>query len=302
MPTGRKLALFIGIAFVASWAVAGTFAAMGGQWGTPAAAAVWRLYTLPPALAALAVKGALCKEPLLGPLGLSLSLNRWWLIAWLVPVTLVALAWTLGGAMPGAELATDLESFLAHFRGRGDPEQFAQFERHVRESVADGGVSPILRMLMQAMVAGVTINAITSLGEELGWRGFLHHELGTLGQGFWRRSATVGLVWGVWHMPAVLIGFGYPGEPAAGAPLMVAWCMLAAPIFAYVRERSGSLFAVAILHGTLVGVRELPSLATNGGGALTVGVYAAPGFIALAVVLALLWIHDRYVASSRLMA
>ena len=66
----------------------------------------------------------------------------------------------------------------------------------------------------QVLMAGPTINAIVALGEELGWRGLLMHELKSLG--FWRSSFAIGFFWGLWHLPMIVNGYNYPGYPILG--------------------------------------------------------------------------------------
>ncbi len=264
------------------------FTALGGKGGTPASAAVWRLYTLCPAMMALLVRGAISQQPLLGPLGLSLKLNRYWMVAWLLPIGLTAASWLLSGLVPGISVSTDIQTFLDHFQSRAgaDPEAYATFEKQVRESIADGP-HPAFRMLLQAMVAGMTLNALTALGEELGWRGFLSHELaahknaahaasnkrnadqsqavgsGNVDRAFWNRSWIVGGAWGLWYLPFALTGFPFPGAPVTSAFLLPLWCLATGPLFAWLRVRSGSIFAVGILHGTWFGLIELPHLVTR---------------------------------------
>lgn len=44
-------------------------------------------------------------------------------------------------------------------------------------SLATLPFDPVWIMLIQGLIAGITINAIAEFGEELGWRGFLVKEL-----------------------------------------------------------------------------------------------------------------------------
>lgn len=296
MPARRKIGMFLAITFVASWSIALTFMALGHAWEGPLAQAVGMLFMLPPALAALIVKGPVAKDPVADDLGLRLRPNRWWMAAWLVPPLLLGITLGVSALLPGVDVVFGAEAFIDFFRERVPAEQLEQFEREVRSG---DQIDPLLRMLIQAMVAGVTINAVIALGEELGWRGFLHHELAL---GFWRKSAVIGVVWGVWHAPIVALGHNYPEHPAAGVGLMVAWTVLTAPVFTYVRERSGSVASAAILHGTLNAIGGLPLIATRGGNDLLTGFTGFAGFVAVGAVLGLLYLHDRFVATERLMA
>jgi membrane protease YdiL (CAAX protease family) len=58
--------------------------------------------------------------------------------------------------------------------------------------------------LIQGLFAGITINAVAGFGEELGWRGFLLREFDYMG--FWKSSAIIGVIWGIWHAPLILQG------------------------------------------------------------------------------------------------
>jgi membrane protease YdiL (CAAX protease family) len=62
-------------------------------------------------------------------------------------------------------------------------------------------------------------NAILGLGEELGWRGYLLPKLLPLGKT--KAYIIIGVVWGLWHLPLILIGFTYPGQPLLGVLLFI---------------------------------------------------------------------------------
>ena len=291
MPPRRKIGVFLAITFFASWTIAGTFIALGHAWDGPMAQAVAMLFMMPPAFAALIVKGPMAKDPVRTDLGLVVSPNRWWLVAWLVPVALFGLVLAVSELLPGVDIALGVDAFVDHWRERVPPDQLAQFEREVR----DAGMDPVLRMLIQAMVAGVTINAIVALGEELGWRGFLHHELPL---GFWPKALVIGAIWGIWHAPIVALGHNYPQHPGLGVGLMVLWAMAISPVFAYVRERSGSVISAGILHGTLNALGGFPLIVTRGGNDLLTGFTGLAGFVAVLGVLGLCVAHDRLIAET----
>ncbi|MEM4580775.1 MAG: CPBP family glutamic-type intramembrane protease, partial [Candidatus Korarchaeum sp.] len=56
-----------------------------------------------------------------------------------------------------------------------------------------------LMLMVSGFLSGITINALASLIEEIGWRGFMLEE--TMRYGFLRSSLVVGLAWGVWRLP-----------------------------------------------------------------------------------------------------
>ena len=129
---------------------------------------------------------------------------------------------------------------------------------------------------------GITINAVAAFGEELGWRGLLQREFGFMG--FWKSSAIIGLVWGIWHGPIILQGHNYPEHPHAGVLMMILFCLLLSPLFSYVRLKAQSVIAAAVIHGSLNATVGLAIIVVKGGNDLTVGVTGLAGFIVLTLV------------------
>jgi membrane protease YdiL (CAAX protease family) len=69
------------------------------------------------------------------------------------------------------------------------------------------------------LVVAPFFNGLFGFGEELGWRGYLLPKLMPLGKP--RAYALLGLIWGLWHLPLVLVGFTYPGHPLLGALMFI---------------------------------------------------------------------------------
>jgi membrane protease YdiL (CAAX protease family) len=97
---------------------------------------------------------------------------------------------------------------------------------------------------------GLVFSTVESLGEELGWRGFLVPELARA-YSFTATAFISGIVWSVWHYPAVFF-LAYHGE--APRPFEIAsltlQLMAGSFVLAWLRLRSGSVWTAAILHGT----------------------------------------------------
>ena len=161
---------------------------------------------------------------------------RWNIGAWAVPLFagLVAysIVWIVGlGGFPNPEtVAAWAERF-----GLGGAPTFIVI-----------GVGVIM-----LATAGIIGSLARALGEEIGWRGFLILELRKL-MPFWAVGLVSGVIWGLWHVPAIL-GTDYnagAGSPAFQVSLFFANVIAASVIFAYFAFRSRSLWPAAILHAS----------------------------------------------------
>ena len=286
MTSGRKIGVFLALTAVPSFSLVIAFWQLGGKLDSPAGVAITMLYSMPPAFAALAVKGAMAKDPVIADLGLRLRPDRWFFVAWLLAPLLLGLAMGIGWMLPGVEPALSVNAFVDAFRDRVPAGQLASWEHEVRSL----GYHPALYMLLRGMVAGLTLNAVLALGEELGFRGLLHHELGGP---LWRKSLVTGLIWGIWYAPLVLLGHNFPEHGAVGLGLWLPWCMLCSVILGYLRERSGSVIAPAVMRGTLNSLGSLPLILTAGGSDLWTGHWGVAAGAAMAVGVLGVAIYDR---------
>nr|WP_281500564.1 CPBP family intramembrane glutamic endopeptidase [Kordiimonas marina] len=91
-------------------------------------------------------------------------------------------------------------------------------------------------------------NYATALGEEIGWRGFLAPRTNTA-FGFAAGTLFTGVVWGLWHMPLVILGGYHAGGALAyeiGSFMLLVVSI--SGILAWLRTASGSLWPAATLH------------------------------------------------------
>jgi hypothetical protein len=110
--------------------------------------------------------------------------------------------------------------------------------------------SPVATFATVLFVGGVFTLPLT-IGEEYGWRGYLLPHLLPLGQV--RATFVLAAIWGVWHLPMLLIGLNYPGEPlSAVLPVFLATVALMAFPFTWLYVASGgSVLVVAVMHAAL---------------------------------------------------
>jgi membrane protease YdiL (CAAX protease family) len=100
---------------------------------------------------------------------------------------------------------------------------------------------------LQAVVLAPFLALLIAFGEEYGWRGYLQGELIKLGKV--RGILLVGVIWGLWHAPVILMGHNYPGYPLLGVLLMVLYTIALAFVFGFAVLKSGSVWLAAFLHG-----------------------------------------------------
>ena len=110
---------------------------------------------------------------------------------------------------------------------------------------------PMGSLLAILTFVGVPIGTLLAFGEEFGWRGYLLPKLLPLGEV--KAALIVGLIWGPWHLPMLIVGLNYPGQPIIA---VLAVFLLSATLLSFLHTRfyvaSGySLIAVALLHGSL---------------------------------------------------
>jgi uncharacterized protein len=106
-----------------------------------------------------------------------------------------------------------------------------------------------IAMLVQGIIGGSTISLPFMFGEELGWRGLMLSETRNLG--FLKANVFIGIVWGIWHLPVILMGHNYPHHPYLGIIMMCLFTVSVSPLFAYVRIKTKSILGACMLHGMI---------------------------------------------------
>jgi membrane protease YdiL (CAAX protease family) len=110
---------------------------------------------------------------------------------------------------------------------------------------------PLGSLLAILTFVGVPIGSALAFGEEFGWRGYLLPKLLPLGEV--KAAVIVGLIWGAWHLPVLIVGLNYPGQSIIAVLVVF---VLSATLLSVLHARffvaSGySLIAVSLVHGSL---------------------------------------------------
>lgn len=114
---------------------------------------------------------------------------------------------------------------------------------------APQGFNPFLYTILKSggiVLLGSVLSIVNLFGEEYGWRGYLQSELFKLGR--IRGALLLGLIWGAWHWPVILMGWNYPGYPLLGLVLMVLGCAAEGVVLSYAVLKSGSVLLATFLH------------------------------------------------------
>lgn len=146
----------------------------------------------------------------------------------------------------------------------------------------------LLALMLGQMLLGSIINTFLAVGEEAGWRGWLHTHL----RERWSLARTIaftGVLWGFWHTPLIIVGHNYPTlAPLPSVGMMIVFCVLLGALFTWLREHSGSVWPAALAHGAVNATVTLPLLLSVGNPDLsttTVTMLGWTGWVAMALVI-----------------
>ena len=162
------------------------------------------------------------RRELWGSFGLGRSGKRVWAFALVVPMLLAGSAYAVAIAVGVADLR----------------------DIHLTSSGAAGWTLNLF--------VSLAFMSVLFLAEEIGWRGYLLPRIQQLTSR--RRSALVtGLIHGCFHLPLILIATTYDehGSRWLVAPIAVATIAAGGVFYAYLWDRSGTVWPVAMAHGAV---------------------------------------------------
>jgi membrane protease YdiL (CAAX protease family) len=108
------------------------------------------------------------------------------------------------------------------------------------------GLALLLIMGLQNLVLAPFLGLLIAFGEEYGWRGYLQGELIKMGKV--RGILLLGVIWGLWHAPVIMMGHNYPGYPLLGILVMTLYTIGLGFFLGYAVLKSGSVWLAAFLH------------------------------------------------------
>lgn len=281
----RQTILFAILVILISWTAAALFYLLNGNLQTTAGFVIATGYMFFPLLSVVIVQ-AIHKEPILKGLGVSFKLNRWFAVAWLLPVVFNVAAMFASALFPPMRFSTEtpiLQDALAQ----------------MSQSIPDIDAYKLLAItIVSGLSAGITINALFAFGEEIAWRGWLLKQFE--GVTFLKASLIIGVFWGIWHAPLIAMGHNYAQHPFIGLGMMIVCCVLLTPVIQYIRVKSKSVITAAIFHGTLNAGAGMSLMYIDNFNDLLGGSAGLAGFLVLLVINCSLFAIDKWVTKENI--
>lgn len=290
----RKTILFISITLSVSWLAALIAYLSGLKINTTAYVLFAAFYMFFPGVIGFLIQKYWNKEPIKKALFISFRLNKWFLVALFTPVLLSLCSVGVSLLLPGVSFAANGEGFLS--RGLDmSPEQMDAFREKMNQFPP---FVIFLILLVQALIAGCSVNALAAFGEELGWRGYMLRHLSHWT--FFKICVFTGFVWGIWHFPLILMGHNYPDHPIVGVLFMTVFCILLSPMMTYLVIKSGSVISASVFHGSLNAIASIHIFYLSGGSSLSNGLLGYTGFIVIALFTLVFYLYDKYISKENI--
>lgn len=203
--------------------------------GSPVAASI--LMTSP-ALAALLA--SLITRRSLKDIGWGVTSLKWLGLGWILPILYALPAYTL--------------IWLTGLGGAPNP-TFLERARFTLNMPDSSNQWLIIAAFFYITLVNLIPSMLLSLGEEIGWRGFLVPEL-TKWLGLRNAAWLSSVIWAAWHLPGIFFGeYGAQATPLAyRLACFILLVIASGMVMAWIRMKSGSIIPVAIMHATHNGV------------------------------------------------
>jgi len=170
------------------------------------------------------------------------GLRRWWyvLLALFIPAIAILACILLLSAL---EWATWSDTFFLFKNGMVDIPKVPLLLGNHTQSITFFVLNFWLSLGFQAI-----LGCIFTLGEEFGWQGYLMQKL-LRKYGLNWGLIFLGIIWGYWHLPVILMGYNFPNHPVLGALFFMPLSTIFMGIFqAWLYLRSESIWVPVLAH------------------------------------------------------
>jgi CAAX protease family protein len=173
------------------------------------------------------------------------GLRRWWYV---IPALIVSIIVVLvvGFLLTTLNLATLSDKHFVFKEGMVEIQKIPLILGNRIQSLAFFALNFVLSLFVQSLLGG-----IVTLGEEFGWRGYVQEKLINkygLNQGL----VSLGILWGYWHLPIILMGYNFPKHPVLGALFLMPLGTIFMGIYlGWLYLRSRSIWMPALAHAAM---------------------------------------------------
>lgn len=284
IPRWRDILIFVGLALALAWVIALPLW-LGDGLSEPIAPILLIAMMYSPAVAALFVVLVIARgaAPLtrLGirpfrPAGRTILLSVLGLVG---SIVLVVVTVAVSAALGLVRLD------LVNFSGFAD--QLATATAGAPGSPPLPPIAVLVLIQLVALPVGGIVNALFTIGEELGWRGYLLPAL-VARVGTWPALIVSGAIWGLWHSPVILLGYNFNRTDIVGVVLMVIACVLLGILFGWLSLASGNVWPAVFAHGGLNAAGGLILVLVAAGEQPDLAVVGPLGFVAWGVMAAII--------------
>ena len=256
----KRLYMFLGIVFILSWGLVAIIPLTGGKYGSTKSLFILSILMLIPAISSILTR-LITKEGFKNTyLRPRFKGNiKYYLTAYFMTNIFIILGAILFFTIYPNMLDTNLTSIKESLQNQG--------------ITMDANIILIVQFV-QGILIGPIINIIFTLGEEIGWRGYLLQKL--CKQFSVQKSIIIsGVIWGVWHAPVIAMGHnygtGYLGAPWLGILAMIGFCIFVGSYFSYITIKTKSVIPAGIAHSAINGFAAIGMLICKGTANLFIG-------------------------------
>ena len=255
-----KLFVFIAITFAISWVTAFFMYYNGIVPNTPPAMLMVAVcYLCSPAISALLVQKIYYEKPL-SDIGFTFKHTTWKQV---ISIPCIYLLWVFVFLM-----SVFIAGNLLHLGGWGEL-TFASdaIHKNILKTIVEKDKMEVLKNLpsvpilflmtiLSPLLLGASLRVLLGLGQELGWRGFLQHELSNFSLP--KRNFMIGFLQGIWYIPLVVLQHETSTDKLIGIVLMVLYCVSFSFLVGSMYQKIKTIWAiasfqamVAFLHGSI---------------------------------------------------
>ena len=170
-----------------------------------------------------------------------------------------------------------------------------------------GGIDLDTSLLANAPTALITLLVsalVKNIFEEFAWRGYLAPKIYSLNKNIWLSHAFIGLIWGLWHLPFMMVFWPYltPNMLPIFIPLLLIGTISQSIVYGEIRLATSSVLPAWIMHsiGNAIGnCLILNSIIKFQSGKELLFTPGAEGIISIVLMFAIgFWLHQRRTKSA----